>query len=49
MPAAMAEMAMAGLPDFHVKTVRLDRPFAYAIMDTGTGLPVFTGIYNQAE
>ena len=45
----MAVVAMAGIPAFDFKKVRLDRPFAYAIMDTGTGLPVFTGIYNQAE
>ncbi|MBQ9157396.1 MAG: serpin family protein [Eubacterium sp.] len=30
------------------KSVYLDRPFVYAIMDTETGLPVFTGILNQA-
>ncbi len=28
------------------RTVRLDRPFIYAIMNAETGLPVFTGIIN---
>lgn len=42
--------AVAGCaPSFDFKSVELDRPFVYAIMDTETGLPVFTGIHNKAE
>lgn len=42
--------AVAGCaPSKDFKTVCLDRPFVYAIMNTVTGLPVFTGIYNQAD
>lgn len=36
-------------PSMEFKFVCLDRPFVYAIMDTETGLPVFTGLYNQAN
>lgn len=36
------EMRDAGAP-FEVKTVQLDRPFVYAIIDNATGLPVFIG------
>lgn len=36
-------------PSMDFKSVCLDRPFVYAITDTETRLPVFTGIYNQAE
>lgn len=35
--------AKAALEQEEVKNVYLDRPFAYAIMDTETGLPVFMG------
>lgn len=46
----MAEFVCGCALDFdNIKTVRLDRPFVYAIMDTETGLPVFTGLYNQAQ
>lgn len=31
------------------KSVCLDRPFVYAIVNTQTGMPVVTGIYNQAD
>ena len=35
-------------PDFEeTKSVRLDRPFIYAIMHNGTNLPVFAGITNH--
>lgn len=33
------------LPDFF--TVKLDRPFIYAIMHDDTGLPVFAGAVNK--
>jgi serpin B len=36
------EMEKLGLP-MQEKTVRLDRPFVYAITDNATGLPVFIG------
>ena len=46
----MAVVVAGCAPDFdNIKEVRLNRPFIYAIMDTKTGLPVFTGIYNNAE
>ncbi len=46
----MAVVVAGCAPDFdNIKEVRLDRPFVYAIMDTETGLPVFTGIYNSAK
>lgn len=50
--AAVVTMAyvVAGCsPNIHFKSVYLDRPFVYAIMNTEMGLPVFTGIYNQVE
>jgi serpin B len=31
------------------KTVRLDRPFLYAIVDNSTGLPIFIGTVNDIE
>lgn len=34
-------------PRFDYKIVELNRPFVYAIMHNGTGLPVFTGIVNK--
>ena len=43
-----AFMVCGCLPDMNYKSVVLNRPFLYAIMDTKTGLPVFTGIYNKA-
>ena len=39
-------MVGAGLPDFDMKRVILDRPFFYAIMHKSTGLPVFVGAVN---
>jgi len=47
--ATMAAMALGCAPNFDLKSVRLNRPFVYAVMDTQTGLPVFTGIYNRAN
>ena len=46
--AAAVSMAMAcagGVPQYRI--VDLNRPFIYAIVHNGTGLPVFTGIVNQ--
>lgn len=34
-------------PRFDFKIVELNRPFVYAIMHNGTGLPVFAGIVNK--
>lgn len=45
----MAYVVVGCAPSMDFKTVCLDRPFVYAIMNTKTGLPVFTGIYNQAD
>ena len=45
----MAFVVAGCAPSMDFKSVCLDRPFVYAIMDTETGLPVFTGIYNQAD
>ncbi len=45
----MAYVVAGCAPSMDFKSVCLDRPFVYAIMDTETGLPVFTGIYNQAD
>jgi serpin B len=46
--AVTAMIAVAGCaPMDNPKTVRLDRPFIYAIIHNETGLPVFTGITNQ--
>lgn len=45
----MVEMLAKGIfidPE-QIKTVVLDRPFVYAIVDTATGLPVFMGMLNQ--
>lgn len=45
--AATAMFLVAGcVPMGNPKSVRLDRPFVYAIMHNETGLPVFTGITN---
>lgn len=35
--------------DYEVKKVCLDRPFAYAIMNSKTGLPVFVGVCNYIK
>jgi serpin B len=43
----------AGMPETPVEMeylrVYLDRPFAYAIVDTQTGLPIFMGVVNSVE
>jgi len=39
--ATVVEMLCEGIPEG--KTVQLDRPFVYAIVDNATGLPVFIG------
>ncbi|WP_026518628.1 serpin family protein [Butyrivibrio sp. MC2021] len=45
--AATAMFLVAGCaPMGNPKSVRLDRPFVYAIMHNETGLPVFTGVTN---
>jgi serpin B len=38
----MVAMSGSGTP-LEPKTVRLDRPFVYAIIDNATNLPVFMG------
>ena len=38
--------ATAIRPEIEKKSVILNRPFAFAIMDTETGTPVFTGVVN---
>ncbi len=45
----MANVFLGCAPNIDVKTVCLDRPFVYAIMNTETGLSVFAGVYNQAD
>ena len=47
--AAVSSMFMVtGFPSFkESKTVRLDRPFIYAIIHNGSELPVFAGIVNR--
>lgn len=45
----MAYVVAGCAPSMDFKTVCLDRPFMYAIMNTKIGLPVFTGIYNHAD
>lgn len=47
--AAVTEMAEgAGCPDFSQrKTVCLNRPFVYAIIDTDAGIPLFTGFVSK--
>ena len=45
----LAYVMVGCAPSMDFKSVCLDRPFVYAIMDTETRLPVFTGIYNQAK
>lgn len=46
--AATLGVVVAGCAiDFDFKEVCLDRPFIYAIMNTETGLPVFTGLLND--
>ena len=47
--AAVTAMVMfAGCaPDFDIPSVRLDRPFIYAIIHNETGFPIFAGIVNK--
>ena len=47
--AAVTEMAVyACCPDFERrKSVNLDRPFVYSVMNTDTGLPVFAGFVSR--
>lgn len=47
--AATAVMVKATAMPVQPKTLRFDRPFAYAILDTETALPLFTGVFNTAE
>ena len=42
----MGVVCAAGLSN-RVKYVTLDRPFLFAIMHNGTGLPVFVGVVNH--
>ncbi len=47
--AVTVESAVTARPSIEeYKTVTLNRPFVYAIMNTETGLPVFTGVFNTA-
>ena len=43
----MAEMAALYEPE--IKTVHLDRPFVYAIIDTETQMPIFLGVTESVE
>lgn len=45
----MAFVVAGCAPSMDFKSVVLDRPFVYAIMNTETKLPVFAGIFNQAK
>jgi len=45
--AAVCVMGCAMNFDLEAKTVILDRPFVYAIMDPDTSLPVFVGVCNK--
>ena len=47
--AAIAYLGVGAAPCLDYKAVCLDRPFVYAIINTETELPVFTGIYNHAD
>ena len=47
--AVTIEVCVGCAPATEFKTVRLNRPFVYAIMNMETGLPVFTGIFNNAS
>jgi len=44
----MAFVVAGCAPSMDLKSVVLDRPFVYAIMNTETKLPVFVGLYNKA-
>ena len=46
--AVTATVMPAGCaPDLDIPSVRLDRPFVYAIMHNETGLPIIAGIVNK--
>ena len=47
--ATMGEMILGCLPPEETKKVILDRPFVFAIVHDGTGLPVFTGAVNHLK
>ena len=47
--ASMGFIAAGCLTPEETKKVILDRPFVFAIVHDGTGLPVFTGIVNRLE
>jgi len=47
--AVQMEMCAADMPVEEVKTVRLDRPFVYAVVDNATGYPVFFGVQNSMQ
>ncbi len=44
----MAYLVAGCAPTMEFKTVNLNRPFVYAIMNKETGLPVFAGVFNNA-
>ena len=49
--AAVTKIALAGsaMPTEPPKEVYLDRPFLYAIVEVGTGLPIFMGVVNSIK
>ena len=46
--ATVVEMADKGMP-MNLKSVVLDRPFVYCIIDNETSLPLFIGIQNSID
>ena len=47
---AEIEVGCAPIMEYYEnKEVHLERPFIYAVMNTETGLPVLTGIYNYGS
>ena len=48
--ASAAEMTakMSMIPPEEIKTIRLDRPFLYMIIDCHTSTPVFLGVLHKA-
>ena len=44
-----AFLCLGCAPHYEAKEVCIDRPFAYAIMNSKTGLPVFVGVCNHME
>lgn len=47
--AVIMNDAAAAMPPENTVEVYLDRPFAYAIVDTKTGLPIFIGAVNSVK